>query len=129
MTLLGTFSHGSSVFIPSYPADGYTVMMFVTPPRPPVNNTVNDTLEALNVGMEGWPVQLTGEIYYPYSTTPYIVVQWEPYWHEVNDTWTTGEFNVWVVHPLSNGTLTETSIKLLVGGGGNGYIKDLKPVT
>ncbi|BCU69834.1 hypothetical protein [Stygiolobus caldivivus] len=125
--LIGTFSHGSSVYIPDYPADGFTVMMFITPPKTPVNESTNYTFEGLNVGMEGWHVKLTGEIYYPYSTTPYIVVQWEPYWHEANDSWTTGEFNVWVVNPSPNGTVSESNINMLVGGGGNGSITGLKP--
>ena len=56
-----------------------------------------------------------------------MVVQWDPYWDALKDPWTTGEFNVWVVYPSPNGTVTEKNIKLLVGGGGNGFINGLSP--
>jgi hypothetical protein len=125
--VIGTFSHGGARFIQPYPADGYSIMLFVTPPKPLINNTANYTNELLNVGMQGWEVKLSGEIYYPFSITPYIVVQWDPYWNVARDPWTTGEFNVWVVHPSPNGTVNESDIKLLVGGGGNGFIKGLSP--
>jgi hypothetical protein len=130
VVLVGTYTEGNSNLgiygLPDYPADGYTVIMFVKPVHNWVNGSTYYTSELENVGMKSWPKRNSGEIFYPYSSTPYIVVQWEPYWYAASDSWTTGEFNVWVVYPSPNGTVTENDIKLLVGGGGNGFIQGLQ---
>lgn len=122
--LIGTYSRA-----PGFGglSDGYSVALFFTPPRPPINGSINYTQLAINVGMMNWPFHNSGGIYYPYSTTPYIVVQWEPLWNCYRDSWTTGEFNVWVVHPSPNGTVYVNNITLLVGGGGNGFIQNISP--
>lgn len=119
VVLVGTFTEGNSNLgiygFPDYPADGYTVMMFVTPVHNWVNGSTYYTSELVNVGMQSWPKRNSGEIFYPYSLTPYTVVQWEPYWYASRYYWNAGEFNVWVVYPSPNGTVTENDIKLLVG--------------
>jgi len=47
----GTYTQGSSP-----PGDGYTVFLFVTPPKPPVNMTTNDTVQLMHIGtpISGW---------------------------------------------------------------------------
>jgi hypothetical protein len=130
VVMVGTFTEGNSSLgiygLPDYPADGYTVMMFVTPVHNWVNGSTYYTSELRNVGMKSPAPGNSGEILYPYSSTPYIVVQWEPYWYASRYYWNTGEFNVWVVYPSPNGTVTENNIKLLIGGGGNGFIQGLQ---
>ena len=116
VALVGSFTQYGYV-----PADGFTVAMFVSPPSTPINMTANYALKAWNVGEYGW-YQWSGGIYYPYSKTPYIVVQWEPMWYYGRNPWTTGEFNVWVVNPMPDGTVTISNINLVVEGGGNGFI-------
>jgi hypothetical protein len=64
---IGTYTQGSSP-----PGDGYTVFLFVTPPKPPVNMTTNDAVRLINIG-----TPISGYIYYPNSTTPYIAVEWD----------------------------------------------------
>ncbi|BBG23224.1 hypothetical protein IC006_0508 [Sulfuracidifex tepidarius] len=78
--LVGTFSNGSSepaglYNTPDYPADGFSVGMFITPVHNWINMSTKYTYERDNVGMKGWPATQTGEIFYPYSKTPYIIVQ------------------------------------------------------
>ena len=126
VALVGSFTEYGGTFMDK-PADGFTVIMFVSPPSSPINMTANYSLRAINVGMQGWQYAITGYIYYPYSLTPYIVVQWEPNWNYGRNAWTTGEFNVWVVHPMPNGTVAVSNVSLLVGGGGNGFIPEVSP--
>jgi len=113
---IGTYTQGSSP-----PADGYTVFLFVTPPKPPVNMTTNDTVQLYNIG-----TPISGDIYYPNSTTPYIAVEWTNAW----GTWhhpAPGQFNIWVVHPYPNGTITVNNITILARGAGSGLINSLAP--
>ena len=121
VALVGSFTQYGGA-----PADGFTVALFVSPPSTPINMTANYALRAWNVGEYGW-YQWSGGIYYPYSKTPYIVVQWDPMWYYGRDPWTTGEFNVWVVHPMPDGTVTINNISLVVEGGGNGFIPQVSP--
>jgi len=113
---IGTYSQGSSP-----PGDGYTVFLFVTPPKPPVNMTTNDTVRLINIG-----TPISGYIYYPYSTTPYIAVEWDnawgPWYHPAP-----AQFNIWVVHPYPNGTITLNNITILARGAGSGLINSLAP--
>ena len=122
VALVGSFTEYGGTFMDK-PADGFTVIMFVSPPSRPINMTANYSLRAINVGQH----VITGYIYYPYSRTPYIVVQWEPDWNYARNSWTTGEFNAWVVHPMPNGTVAVNNVTLLVGGGGEGFIPEVSP--
>jgi hypothetical protein len=113
---IGTYTQGSSP-----PGDGYTVFLFVTPPKPPVNMTTNDAVQLIGIG-----TPISGWIYYPYSSTPYIAVEWDyawgPWFHPAP-----AQFNIWVVHPYPNGTITVNNITILARGAGSGLINSLAP--
>jgi hypothetical protein len=61
-----------------------------------------------------------GSVIFPYSSTPYVVVQWEPaYLHSSCNVYTSysGEFNIYLVSPSSN-VVTKSQIVTYPGLGG-----------
>jgi hypothetical protein len=83
------------------PADGFEIYLFLTPTAwgisPAYNNSIPYTSTIAWKGTT-YPSLIEGDVIYPQSSTPYIVVQWDPYWQigsRANGA--TGQWNVWVV--------------------------------
>ena len=105
ITIIGTYSSVSSV------ADGFEIYLFLNPTTWDVSPKYNYSIPYTSTAGNGWaipimpyPSPVEGDVILPQSSTPYIVVQWDPYW-QINETLSgaTGQWNVWVVsNPGSN---------------------------
>jgi len=99
ITIIGTFLSGSSPV-----ADGFKIYLFLTPTTWGVSPNYNysipytSTASLWGIGYVSHPLLVEGDIILPQSSTPYIVVQWDPYW-QIGDTrnGATGQWNVWIV--------------------------------
>ena len=95
-------SYAESSLASSFPpADGFEIYLFLTPTTwgisPAYNNSIPYTSTIAWKGTT-YPSLIEGDVIYPQSSTPYIVVQWDPYWQIGNRTnGATGQWNVWVV--------------------------------
>jgi len=95
-------SHAVSSLASSFPpADGFEIYLFLNPTTwgvsPAYNNSIPYTSTIAWKGTT-YPSLIEGDVIYPQSSTPYIVVQWDPYWQIGNRTnGATGQWNVWVV--------------------------------
>jgi len=96
ITLVGTFSTGSSPF-----ADGFEIYLFLTPTTWGVSPKYNYSISYISTPAwegEGYPSPIEGDVILPQSSTPYIVVQWDPYWQfGYTTSGATGQWNVWIV--------------------------------
>jgi hypothetical protein len=97
ITMVGTFSSGSQ-----YPADGFVIYLFL-----PLSSLTWGVSPAYNYSIpykvyHASPIQ--GEVIFPQSFTPYIVVQWNPYWQTfARQSGATGQWNVFIVsNPSGN---------------------------
>ena len=99
ITIIGTYSSVSSV------ADGFEIYLFLNPTTWGVSPKYNYSIPYTSTAGNGWaipimpyPSPVEGDVILPQSSTPYIVVQWDPYW-QINETLSgvTGQWNVWVV--------------------------------
>jgi len=100
ITIIGTFSTGSSPV-----ADGYEIYLFLNPTTWGVSPQYNYSIPYTSTAGNGWatpimlyPSPVEGDVILPQSSTPYIVVQWDPYW-QIGETRSgaTGQWNVWIV--------------------------------
>ncbi|MCY0860585.1 MAG: hypothetical protein OWQ54_09165 [Sulfolobaceae archaeon] len=100
--VIGTFSEGY------YPyADGFTIGLFLTPGKGKYSysnfsipyyyghGSVNRSFPQLGGFGPVSPIQ--GALIFPYSTTPYLIVQWDPYWQTGYKGYGGGQFNVFIV--------------------------------
>jgi len=99
ITIIGTFSNG-----PSPVADGYEIYLFLTPTTWGVSPNYNYTIPYNSTAGEGWltyvpshPSYVEGDVMMPQSSTPYIMVQWDPWW-QFGSSGATGQWNVWIVN-------------------------------
>jgi hypothetical protein len=89
ITIIGTFSKG-----PIYPApsDGFEIYLFLKP-------TMWGMSPNYNYSIPYYLSPIESEVILPQSSTPYIVVQWNPLLHTtVTMNGTTGQWNVWIVN-------------------------------
>ncbi|WP_054843380.1 hypothetical protein [Vulcanisaeta souniana] len=82
----------------SVPGDGFVFYLFLNPSNwggigPQFNNNVPSySISGVS------PVM--GNVFFPQSTTPYIVVQWDPIWQNVyRQVGVVGQWNVWIIGP------------------------------
>ena len=116
ITIIGTYSTGSSPV-----ADGYEIYLFLTPTMWGVSSAYNWSIPYISI--IGWirrwyaiydiphdpsPVKgdvvLPNDVILPQSSTPYIVVEWDPVWQIGGSLpGATGQWNVWIVsNPSGN---------------------------
>ncbi len=80
----------------------------------------NQDVYVANVSAYAGLDQCSGDVIFPYSTTPYFVVQWEPaYQAGYCGQGSSGEFNVFSVNPPPSGVVSSGSIVGVVGPIGN----------
>jgi hypothetical protein len=99
ITIIGGFLSGSSPV-----ADGYEIYLFLKPTTwgvsPKYNYSIpyTSTARLMGTGYVSYPSPVEGDVILPQSSTPYIVVQWDPYW-QIGETRSgaTGQWNVWIV--------------------------------
>jgi len=100
ITIIGTYSSGSSPV-----ADGFEIYLFLNPTTWGVSPKYNNSIPYVSTAGNGWatsimqyPSPVEGDVILPQSSTPYIVVQWDPYW-QIGETLSgaTGQWNVWIV--------------------------------
>ncbi|MDT7900272.1 MAG: hypothetical protein RQ879_07105, partial [Sulfolobales archaeon] len=102
ITIIGTYS---SYHI--YPADGYTIYLFLTPTMWGISPQYNYSIPFASTftpttSIVASPIQ--GQIMMPQSSTPYIIVQWQPFWQERGTCpGATGQWNIYIVsNPSGN---------------------------
>jgi len=86
ITIIGTFSSGSSPV-----ADGYEIYLFLKPTMWGVGPAYNWSIPYEAIFSSNYPSPVHGDVILPQSSTPYIVVQWDPIWSN-------GQWNVWIVN-------------------------------
>jgi hypothetical protein len=92
--------------------DGFIIYLFLKPTKWAVSPNYNYTIPYNSTAGEGWityppgyPSRVEADVIYPQSSTPYIVVQWDPFWQFEGYTQSgaTGQWNVWIVsNPSGN---------------------------
>jgi len=107
ITIIGTYSNTSG-----YPGDGFIIYMFLEPGwriSPEYNYSIGFYNFSLNrvlinyTSASAWlgdyPSPVEGDVIFPQSFTPYIVVQWDPWWqYGHTQSGATGQWNVWIVN-------------------------------
>ena len=90
---------------PNVAGDGFEAYLFV---QPVTTTSWGDPYFATNFGyIDGLGVH--GLVILPYSESPYIVVQWDPYYNTVGGN-SSPAFNLWLVTPQPNGTVAEANV-------------------
>jgi len=125
ITIIGTYNIGTLYYI----GDGFVIYLFLTPTKwgispnynysiPYTSTTENELYYTL-----GYPSLTEGDVILPQSSTPYIVVQWNPIWHtEFSYPGTTGQWNVWIVsNPNGNNPSIAPSPSPNLGSGSAGW--------
>jgi hypothetical protein len=101
ITMIGTFSAKVT-----NPADGFVIYLFLKPTMWGISSNYNYSIPYKSTAGAGWltrppsyPSRVEGDVIYPQSSTPYIVVQWDPIWQFAGYTQSgaTGQWNVWIV--------------------------------
>jgi len=96
ITLVVTFSGGSSI-----PADGLEIYLFLNPTKWRISPSYNYSISYISTPAwrgASYPSPIEGDVILPQSSTPYIVVQWDPYWlFGYTRSGVTGQWNVWIV--------------------------------
>ena len=100
----GTFTRSSAAV-----ADGFTIMLFAqngTSSLSYVNNSMPGVTPTSTTGLPacGYPTITSstgtqGTIAFPLSTTPYLALQWDPFYGGPFPTPKPAEFNLWVINP------------------------------
>jgi len=103
ITIIGTFSGwGSQWWCSGAPAHGFEIYLFLTPTRWGVSPKYNYSISYISTpAWEGttYPSPTEGDVILPQSSTPYIEVQWDPYWQiGYTQSGATGQWNVWIVN-------------------------------
>jgi hypothetical protein len=93
--VIGAFSYGTT-----NPADGFEIYLFLEPMWG-ISSAYNWPIPYISTlawrGI-GYPSPTKGDVILPQSLTPYIVVQWDPYWQIGYSTSNAaGQWNVWIV--------------------------------
>ena len=77
VTLLGTFSNGQP---PGQFADGFDIYLFLKPTMWNVSPQYNYSISYISTNrLQGVRVYLGGDEIIPQSSTPYLIVQWDPF--------------------------------------------------
>jgi hypothetical protein len=109
ITIIGTFSGWEwgwwrslgCLFEPGAPAHGFEIYLFLTPTKWAVSPNYNYTIPYTSTRAwkgTNYPSPTEGDVILPQSLTPYIVVQWDPYWQMgKTHSGATGQWNVWIV--------------------------------
>jgi hypothetical protein len=122
ITLVGTFSSGTL-----NPADGFVIYLFLKPSGWSISSTSNYTIKYISAAKKGWvskgyPSPVEGDVIYPQSSTPYIMVQWDPYWQVGHSGGSGGQWNVWVLSNLDSDA-DDPKIIASWNGIGTGYFR------
>jgi hypothetical protein len=115
MTLLGTLSNGQPL---GQLADGFNIYLFLKPTMWSVSPQYNYSISYIStVELQGINVYLGGDEIIPQSSTPYLIVQWDPFLEPVYGV--SGQWNVVI---LSNIDGNNPSVVAGWNGIGTGFI-------
>ncbi len=136
VTLIGTYATYNTAV-----EDGFEVYMFLSPPSkgdPAVQWAISSTYNWSIPYEASLPSSASpngpslpsyssyqGDIILPKSSTPYLMIQWDPYWQVVGTAPnSTGQFNVWVVTNTKNTNKGHAGTNVTAYSGvGNGYFR------
>mgnify|MGYP001772731565 CR=1 FL=1 len=99
----------------SVPGDGLVLYLFVSPSGWGVEPQYNYSVPGYETSLNISPVM--GDVFLPRSSSPYVVVQWDPVWQNAyRRAGAVGQWNVWVVYPNGESYTIEPSFSNLGGG-------------
>jgi len=121
ITVVYSFSQGTT-----NPADGFEIYLFLKPTKWGISSAYNWSISYISTPAwkgESYPSPIEGDVILPQSSTPYIVVQWDPYWQiGYSRSNTTGQWNVWIVtNPKGNNPSVSPSPSPNLGPGYAGW--------
>jgi len=121
ITIIGTFSNGPSPF-----ADGFEIYLFLTPTTWGVSPKYNYSISYISTpAWEGltYPSAVEGDVILPQSSTPYIMVQWDPWWQfGYSTSGATGQWDVLIVsNPSGNNPSVTPNPSPSLGSGYAGW--------
>jgi len=96
ITMVGTFSEGTSLL-----ADGFKIYLFLNPTKWGISSQYNYSISYTSIPawVGAYLSRAGGDVILPQSSTPYIIVQWDPIWQfGVFAPRITGQWNVWIVN-------------------------------
>jgi len=97
--------------------NGFIIYLFLKPTKWSISPQYNYTIPYNSTAGEGWltyapsyPSRVEADVIYPQSSTPYIIVQWDPVWQFAGYTQSgaTGQWNVWIVSNPSGNNVSIT---------------------
>lgn len=110
----GVYTEGDSP-----PADGYEVYLFLTPTKWNISSYWNESSNFpafISCNLDGTGAsQVQGLISLPQSATPYIIVQWDPYWQYGQKGGAGGQWNIWTV--ISSNNSAKVVVAIVIGTG------------
>jgi hypothetical protein len=113
ITIIGTYSSGSSPV-----ADGFEIYLFLNPTTWGVSPQYNYSISYISTSrLQGIYVYLGGDEIIPQSSTPYLIIQWDPFLEPVF-----GFSGQWNVVILSNINGNNPSVVAGWNGIGTGFI-------
>jgi hypothetical protein len=97
VTLLGTFSNGQP---PGQFADGFDIFLFLKPTMWSVSPQYNYSISYISTSrLQGVKVYLGGDEIIPQGSTPYLIVQWDPFLEPVYHV--SGQWNVVILSDIN----------------------------
>jgi len=98
ITIIGTFSNGSSLV-----ANGFIIYLFLKPTKWGISPNYNYTIPYASTSAAFLISPIQGDVIGPQSSTPYIIVQWDPIWQfapTLTNVWNiaNGQWIVWIVN-------------------------------
>ena len=118
ITMVGTFSKGTS-----HPADGLEIYLFLKPTLWGISSAYNWSIPYTISYSVSHRSPVSGVVILPQSSTPYIVVEWDPWWqNSAIMSNATGQWNVWIVsNPSGNNASITPSPSPNLGSGYAGW--------
>jgi hypothetical protein len=116
ITIIGTFSNGSSCV-----ANGFIIYLFLKPTKWGISPNYNYTIPYATTGGVFFISPIQGDVIGPQSSTPYIMVQWDPIWQFAprltnNYNVPNGQWIVWIVNNTNgNHAFVGPSCMLFIG--------------
>ncbi|WP_143701541.1 hypothetical protein [Vulcanisaeta sp. EB80] len=99
VSMIGTYSSGGMPLAngSSYPIGGFVIYLFLNPTTWNISPQYNYTI--INDSTIAPESPVMDAILLPQSSTPYLVIQWEPFWQIFGTApGATGQWNVWIVN-------------------------------
>jgi hypothetical protein len=122
VSMIGTYSSGGMRLAngSSYPSGGFVIYLFLNPTTWNISPQYNYT--TINGSMTVFESPMGDAILLLPSSTPYLIIQWEPFWQfGYTQSGATGQWNVWIVTNTNGGLSVSPSPSPNLGQGYRGW--------